>query len=91
LADFLGNSANAAKWQAWTALLAYLLLRLAEFLSKWKFSFRRFFTMAHAVLWEKYELVALLAKFASGTARSPPKLRPLPRQVYLPGFDLAYL
>jgi len=27
LADFLGHSASAVKWQVWTALLAYVLLR----------------------------------------------------------------
>ena len=27
LADFLGNSANAVRWQVWTALLVYVLLR----------------------------------------------------------------
>ena len=30
LADFLGTSANAVRWQIWTALLAYLLLRYAQ-------------------------------------------------------------
>lgn len=27
LADFLGNSVNAVRWQVWTALLVYVLLR----------------------------------------------------------------
>nr|MDQ3622737.1 hypothetical protein [Verrucomicrobiota bacterium] len=26
LSDFLGNSANAVRWQVWTALLCYVLL-----------------------------------------------------------------
>ncbi len=30
LADFLGTSENAIKWQIWTALLVYLLLRLSD-------------------------------------------------------------
>ena len=29
LADFLGNSARAVRWQVWTALLVYVLLRLS--------------------------------------------------------------
>ena len=27
MADFLGNSANAVRWQLWSALLCYVLLR----------------------------------------------------------------
>ncbi len=33
LCDFLGHSANAVRWQVWTALLLYLLLRFQTFLS----------------------------------------------------------
>ena len=33
LADFLGNSAHAVRWQVWTALLTYVLLRFAAWLS----------------------------------------------------------
>ena len=35
LADFLGHSANAVKWQVWTALLAYVLLRFCAHLGQW--------------------------------------------------------
>jgi hypothetical protein len=28
LCDFLGNSANAVRWQVWTALLLYVLMHL---------------------------------------------------------------
>jgi len=34
LANFLGTSANAVRWQAWTTLLVYLLLRYLAFLSE---------------------------------------------------------
>jgi hypothetical protein len=40
LAGFLGTSANAVRWQVWTALLTYLLLRYVAFLSQWGHSFR---------------------------------------------------
>ena len=33
LSDFLGNSANAVRWQVWTALLVYLLLRFLAFVT----------------------------------------------------------
>ena len=45
LADFLGTSANAVRWQVWTALLVYLLLRYVAFLSDWSHSFSRLFTV----------------------------------------------
>ena len=87
LADFLGNTANAVHWQIWTALLAYLLLRFIQFRSSWKLSFSRLFTLVRAMLWEKYDIVAALARISCGTAPGPPKLKSLPRQAYLPGFD----
>src|SRR5437867_8164316 len=45
LADFLGTSANAVRWQVWTALLVYLLLRYLAFLSNWAHSFSRLFAI----------------------------------------------
>jgi len=36
LADFLGNSANAVRWQVWTALLTYVLSRFCAWLSQWR-------------------------------------------------------
>ncbi len=49
LADFLGNSANAVRWQVWlTALLTYVLLRYLSHLSQWAHSFTRLFTLLRA-------------------------------------------
>jgi len=45
LADFLGYSENAVRWQIWTAFLTYLLLRYISFIGKWKGSFSRLFTL----------------------------------------------
>ena len=53
LADFLGTSENAIKWQIWIALLTYLLLRLVAWLGNWKWSFRRFYTLIKGVLWNQ--------------------------------------
>jgi len=36
LAGLLGTSANAVRWQVWTTLLVYLLLRYLAFLSEWE-------------------------------------------------------
>jgi len=73
LADFLGTSENAIKWQIWTALLTYLLLRLNAWLGGWKRSFRRFFTLVKGVLWSQKRLSSLISfieKEEQGT--SPP-------------------
>ena len=59
LADFLGTSENAIKWQIWTALLAYLLLRLTAWLGDWKRSFRRLFTLVKGMLWSRRSLPTL--------------------------------
>ena len=45
LCDFLGHSANAVRWQVWTALLLYVLMRFQAYLSRWEHSFTRLFTM----------------------------------------------
>lgn len=60
LADFLGTSENAIKWQIWIALLTYLLLRLVAWLGGWKRSFRRFFTLVKGVLWSQRSLRTLI-------------------------------
>jgi hypothetical protein len=62
LADFLGTSANAVRWQVWTALLVYLLLRYLAFLSNWSHSFSRLFTVLRSSLWRKWDLLGLLRR-----------------------------
>src|SRR5271157_3249050 len=56
LADFLGHNANAVRWQVWTALLVYLLLRYLSYVANWGHSFTRLFTILRAVLWAKLDL-----------------------------------
>src|SRR5665213_2277405 len=65
LADFLGTSANAVRWQIWTALLVYVLLRYLSYLARWAHSFTRLFTLLRAALWEKYDLFKLLACYGT--------------------------
>ena len=60
LCDFLGNSANAIRWQVWTALLLYVLMRFLCVLSRWNHSFTRLFTLLRAALWRKIDLWDLL-------------------------------
>ena len=83
LADFLGNSANAVKWQLWTALLLMLLLRYLAYLSKWNHSFVRLFTLTRSALWRRLDLLELLKSY--GTAGGSFRLIGQPEQAFLPG------
>ena len=75
LADFLGTSENAIKWQIWIALLTYLLLRLAAWIGDWKRSFRRFFTLVKGVLWSQKRLSTLIALVGKEEQETSPPIR----------------
>jgi len=83
LADFLGHNANAVRWQVWTALLVYLLLRFCAFLGQWAHSFTRLFTLLRSALWQRLELRSLLE--SCGTAAGGGRFLGTPEQAYLPG------
>ena len=85
LADFLGHNANAVRWQVWTALLVYLLLRFCAFLGQWGHSFTRLFALVRSALWQKLELRSLLEVY--GTAGGGGRFLGTPQQAYLPGLD----
>ena len=84
LCDFLGNSANAVRWQVWMALLLYVLLRFQAFLHGWPHSFTRLFTLLRGVVWDRFDLSALLTFY--GTAGERWRMRAQPEQGFLPGF-----
>lgn len=84
LADFLGNSANAVRWQIWTALLVYVLLRYVAFLSSWRHSFTRMFGVVRSTMWRKWDLLSLLRSY--GTADCNLRFLGQPEQAYFPGF-----
>lgn len=84
LADFLGHNANAVKWQLWTALLVYVLLRFQTWCSRWPHSFARLFTLLRAALWHRHDLDQLLRRY--GTADGPPPRTAHELQWWLPGF-----
>jgi IS4 transposase len=84
LADFLGTTANAVRWQIWTALLVYLLLRYLAFLSDWAHSFSRLFAIVRTCLWRKWDLLGLLGLY--GTAGGHFRYLGRPEQAYFPGF-----
>jgi hypothetical protein len=84
LADFLGHSERAVKWQVWTALLAYVLLRFCAWLGKWSHSFTRLFALIRSALWQHCELRSLLELY--GTANGGGRFLGTPQQAYLAGF-----
>ena len=83
LADFLGHNANAVRWQVWTALLAYVLLRFCAWMSGWSHSFTRLFTLLRSALWLKLDLRNFLESY--GTAGGHFRFLGTPEQAYLPG------
>ena len=84
LADFLGHSERAVKWQVWTALLAYVLLRFCAHLGQWTHSFTRLFALIRSALWQNWELRSLLEVY--GTAGGGGRFLGTPQQAYLAGF-----
>jgi hypothetical protein len=84
LSNFLGHSANAVRWQVFTALLVYLLLRFQAFLSDWPHSFTRLFAVTRSALWERIDLLSLLRSY--GTAPGRFVILGAPDQAWLPGF-----
>jgi Transposase DDE domain/Domain of unknown function (DUF4372) len=84
LCDFLGKSANAVRWQVWTALLLYVLMRFLCVISGWNHSFTRLFTLLRAALWRKVDLWDLLS--FCGTAGGHFRYLATPQDAYLPGF-----
>lgn len=87
LADFLGQNENAVRWQVWTALLTYVLLRFISYQSQWKATFKRMVTVIRGVLWSRIDLFSVL-KFC-GTASGKMRMRAQPEQAFLPGLKLS--
>ena len=83
LADFLGHNENAVRWQVWTALLTYVLLRFIAYIGKWKGSFARLLTAIRGTLWNRFDLLKLL-QFC-GTANDPPRACARVEQLYILG------
>ena len=84
LSGFLGHSANAIRWQVWSALLVYVLLRFAADLSLWSHTFTRLFAVMRTALWERLDALGLLRSY--GTAGGSFKLLAAAQTAWLPGF-----
>ena len=83
--DFLGNSKHAIRWQLWSALLLYVLLRYQVCVSQWPHSFVRMLTLIRGVIWDRFELYDL-TKFY-GTAGGKWRMCSSPQTAYLRGFS----
>lgn len=83
ICDFLGHSKQAIRWQLWSALLLYVLLRFQAWQSDWHHSFTRLFTMIRSVVWDRFDLSDLLRFY--GTAGGQWRMCSQPEQAYLPG------
>lgn len=84
LGSFLGHSANAVRWQVYTALMVYVLLRYMAHLSEWGHSFTRLFAVVRSTIWERLDLLALLKSY--GTASGRFRVLGALNQAWLPGF-----
>jgi hypothetical protein len=84
LADFLGHNANALRWQVWSALLVYVLLRFLAFVHGWSHSFTRLFTLLRSSLWRHWDLPDLLQ--SHGTAAASFRFIATPQQPCFNGF-----
>jgi hypothetical protein len=85
LGDFLGHSANAIRWQVWTALLLYVLLSYAAHIGHWGYSFTRLFAVVRAAMWERLDLVRLLRSYGTSGGSFP--LLGASHAAWLPGFE----
>lgn len=84
LSDFVGHNENAVRWQIWTALLTYVLLRFIAWQNEWKHTFTKLFTALRGVAWRCLDMGSVLK--CCGTASDPVRMRGAPEQAYLPGF-----
>lgn len=85
ICNFLGHSKQAIRWQLWSALLLYLLLRFTGSWGQWPHSFTRLFTMMRGVLWDRFDIYHLTAFY--GTASPTPMRAPPPEQAYIAGLE----
>jgi hypothetical protein len=84
LSSFLGYSENAIRWQVWTAMLTYVLLRFVGEMSRWRGSFRRLFTLIRGVLMSYRNVWRVIESCGTAPTRPPPLESG--NQPCLPGF-----
>ena len=88
LADFLGYSENAVRWQVWTALLTYLLLRFVAWHHKWRHAFSRLLTLLRAVLWNYFRMDSIIEGCDKAREMKRNTIRGSPENAYQLTLDL---
>ncbi|MEM7387921.1 MAG: transposase, partial [Verrucomicrobiota bacterium] len=83
ICDFLGHNKEAIRWQMWSALLLYILLRFQAWQSKWHHSFTRAFTLIRGIIWDRLNMHEVFKFY--GTAGGSFRMLGSPQQAYLPG------
>ena len=71
----MGYSENAVRWQVWTALLVYLLLRFVAWKNTWKHSFNRLFTLIRGVIWNYFDLADIMTRCDNAQSKIRAKAR----------------
>ena len=89
LSDFMGYNENAVRWQIWTGLLAYLLLRFISWEKHWKHTFSRLYTLIRGVLLNYFDLSSVIQCCDTMGRRGPRRIRGAPEQAYQLFFDFA--
>ena len=87
LADFMEYNENAVRWQIWTGLLAYLLLRFISWEKHWKHTFSRLYTLIRSVLLNCFDLTGVIQSCDTIGRRGPKRIRGTPEQAYQMLFD----
>jgi len=87
LSGFLGHNENAIRWQIWTALITYMLMRYLAFASGWSGRFVRVLTLVRGVIWDKLDTIKLLKAYGTAGGAFEPRLAP--ETAYLKGFEPA--
>ena len=83
---FIGFNRNAIEWQLWSAMLAYVLLRFQAWQSRWKGTFRHFFTLMKGGLWVRKTVRSIVSRYGTAGTRVPVDL--CATTPYLPGFEM---
>jgi len=72
LADFLGHSASAVKWQSGRPCWPMCLLRFCAWLGQWPHSFTRLFALIRSALWQNWNSAACWKSMDSRWRRTFP-------------------
>lgn len=69
LHTFIGFNRNAIEWQLWSAMIAYLLLRLLAWLNSWKSDFKHFCTLTKGALWCQRPFAEIISQYGTAGRR----------------------